>query len=99
MELRRERERGGGVGALLCASIGLGDTNKCRREKWREKLKKGGEDAAGGEREKGLQSPQLNKPGAKQRKKRDTLLIYMYRRMVRPIFFIGKWGTRRLNLG
>ena len=40
MELRRERERGEGVGALLCASIGLGDTNKCRREKWREKLKK-----------------------------------------------------------
>lgn len=98
MELRREREER----ALEHCYARVSDSGiriSVEEKNGGKNSKKGGEDAAGGEREKGLQSPQLNKPGAKQRKKRDTLLIYMYRRMVRPIFFIGKWGTRRLNLG
>ena len=98
MELRREREER----ALEHCYARVSDSGiriSVEEKNGGKNSKKGGEDAAGGEREKGLQSPQFNKPGAKQRKKRDTLLIYMYRRMVRPIFFIGKWGTRRLNLG
>ena len=108
MELRREREER----ALEHCYARVSDSGiriSVEEKNGGKNSKKGGEDAAGGEREKGLQSPQLNKPGAKQRKKRDTLLIYMYkngkanffhRQMGDPPFEFGlreKWGPQALQ--